>query len=129
MLIGGFIVTGTQPKKVIVRAIGPSLLLRDRLADPTLELFGPGGMLAANDNWRTTQEAEITASTVAPRNDLESAIVSTLPANNTVYTAIMRGVGNGTGVGLVEVFDLDHSVDSKLANISTRGLVETATTS
>ena len=129
--IGGFIVTGTQPKKVIVRAIGPSLNVggvpvAGRLANPTLELRdGSGGLIASNDNWRTNQEAEIIASTVPPLNDLESAIVATLPANTSSYTAIMRGVGDTTGVGLVEVYDLARSVDSQLANISTRGFVQT----
>ncbi len=96
-----------------------------KLANPILELNGPGGLIATNDDWRSTQQAEIIASTVPPTNDLESAIVATLPANNTGYTAVVRGVGGGTGVGLVEVFDLDATVDSALANISTRGFVQT----
>ena len=130
VLIGGFIVTGTQPKKVIVRAIGPSLKVNGvpvpgKLENPTLELDGPGGLIASNDDWRSTQEAEVIASTVQPTSDLESAIVATLPANSTGYTAIVRGVGNSTGIALVEAFDLDRAVDSKLANISTRGFVQT----
>jgi hypothetical protein len=126
VLIGGFIVTGTQPKKVIVRAIGPSLPVTDALADPILELRDSSGVLiASNDNWRSDQEAEIIATTIPPNNDLESAIVETLPANGAAYTAIVRGVNNGRGVGLGEVYDLDRTVDSKLANISTRGLVQT----
>jgi hypothetical protein len=131
VLIGGFIVTGTQPKKVIVRAIGPSLNvngvpLPDRLANPTLDLNGPGGLIASNDDWRDdpAQEAEIIASGVPPIDDLESAIVATLPANS-AYTAVMRGVNNTTGIGAVEAYDLDPTVDSQLANISTRGLVQT----
>jgi hypothetical protein len=124
VVIGGFIVTGTQPKKVIVRAIGPSLNVQGvpvpgRLGDPTLELVGPGGTIATNDNWRTGgQEAEIIASTVPPTNDFESAIIATLPANSTAYTAIVRGAGGGTGVSLVEIYDLDQPVDSQLANMS-----------
>ena len=126
VLIGGFIITGTQPKKVIVRAIGPSLPLAGALADPVLELHGPGAFATiTNDNWRSDQEAEIIATGIPPTNDLESAIVATLPANNSAYTAIVRGVNNGTGIGLVEAYDLDRTVDSKLANISTRGLVQT----
>ncbi len=127
VLIGGFIVTGTQPKKVIVRAIGPSLPVAGKLANPTLELRnGSGGLIRSNDNWRTGgQQAEIIASTVPPTNDLESAVVATLPANNSAYTAIVRGANGGTGVGLVEVYDLDSSVNSQLANISTRGRVQT----
>lgn len=127
-LIGGFIVTGAQPKKIIVRAIGPSLssIFPDALADPTLELHNSsGGLISSNDNWRTTQEQEIIATGVAPSNDLESAIVATVPANTSNYTAIVRGVNNQTGIGVVEAYDLDRTVDSKLANISTRGLVQT----
>jgi hypothetical protein len=127
VLIGGFIITGTQDKKVIVRAIGPSLPVADALADPFLELHdGSGQLIDSNDNWvDSPNEQAIIDSTIPPTNDLESAIVATLPANSSAYTAIVRGVNNTTGVGLVEVYDLDQSVDSKLANISTRGLVET----
>jgi hypothetical protein len=127
VLIGGFIITGTQPKKVIVRAIGPSLPLAGALADPILELRdSSGGLIRSNDNWRIGgQEAEIIATTIPPTNDLESAVVETLPANGSAYTAIVRGVNNGTGIGLVEAYDLDQAADSKLANISTRGLVQT----
>jgi plastocyanin len=125
VLIGGFIVSGTQPKKVIVRGIGPSLPFAGALADPVLELNSSGGLIASNDNWRSDQEAAIIATTIPPSNDLESAIVATLPANSSAYTAIVRGVNNGTGIGVVEAYDLDRTVDSKLANISTRGLVQT----
>lgn len=126
-LIGGFIVTGTQPKRVIVRAIGPSLPFAGTLANPTLELRdGSGTLIRSNDDWRIGgQEADIIATTIPPPSDLESAIVATLPANNAGYTAIVRGVNDGTGIGVVEAYDLDRSVDSKLANISTRGLVST----
>jgi CSLREA domain-containing protein len=126
VLIGGFIITGTQPKKVIVRGIGPSLSLTGTLADPILELHGPGAFATiTNDNWRSDQEAAIIATGIPPTNDLESAIVANLPAKNSAYTAIVRGANNGTGIGLVEAYDLDRTVDSKLANISTRGLVQT----
>ena len=128
VLIGGFIITGTQPKKVIVRAIGPSLssFFPGALANPILELRNSsGGLIFSNDNWRSDQEAEIIATGIPPSNDLESAIVATLPANSSAYTAIVRGVNDGTGVGLVEAYDLDRTVDSKLANISTRGFVQT----
>jgi uncharacterized delta-60 repeat protein len=126
-LIGGFIVTGTQAKKVIIRAIGPSLSFFDRLADPTLELRdSSGALIAANDDWTlSTNIQAILDSTIPPTNDLESAIVAILPANSSGYTAIVRGSNDGTGIGVVEVYDLDNSVDSKLANISTRGLVQT----
>jgi hypothetical protein len=127
-LIGGFIITGTQSKKVIIRAIGPSLstFLPGALANPILELRNSSGtLIESNDNWRSDQEAEIIATGIPPANDLESAIVATLPANGSAYTAVIRGVNNGTGIGLVEAYDLDRTIDSKLANISTRGRVET----
>jgi uncharacterized delta-60 repeat protein len=126
VLIGGFIVAGTQPKKVIVRAIGPSLPFADKLSNPTLELYGPNGLIDANDNWvDSLNKQAIIDSSVPPSNDLEAAIVATLPANNSSYTAVVRGANNGTGAGLVEVYDLDAAADSKLANISTRGFVQT----
>lgn len=127
VLIGGFIIDGTDPKEVIVRAIGPSLGnfgVADPLANPILELHYPDGTtVVTNNNWRDDQEAEIMATGLAPSDNLESAIVATLDPGP--YTAIVRGVNGGTGVGLVETYDLDQSADSALANISTRGLVET----
>lgn len=91
--IGGFIITGTAPKRVLLRAIGPSLApfgVPDVLADPVLELHGPEGFVTIiNNNWRDTQEAEIQATGIPPSNDLESAIVITLPPGP--YTAIVRG--------------------------------------
>jgi CSLREA domain-containing protein len=133
VLFGGFIVTGTQPKKVIIRALGPSVNAPGVLANPTLELHGTDSnghdiLLASNDDWQNQPAADKQAvidSTVPPPNDLESALVRTLPANNATYTAIVRGANNGTGIGVVEVYDLDSSANSKLANISTRGLVQT----
>jgi PKD repeat protein len=125
VLIGGFIVTGTQPKKMIVRGIGPSLSVDGKLADPTLELHdGSGAMIESNDNWGdAANRQEIIDSKIPPTNELESAILRTvLPG---AYTAILRGANNTTGVGVVEVYDLDLTVDSKLANISSRGLVKT----
>jgi CSLREA domain-containing protein len=127
VLIGGFIVTGTRDKKVVVRALGPSLNLPDKLANPTLELRdSSGALLQLNDDWSTSPNRQaIIDSGLAPNNDLESAIIVTLPANGKTYTAIVRGAGGATGTGVVEVYDVDRSVDSKLANISTRGLVQT----
>jgi len=125
-LIGGFIIAGTQPKKILVRAIGPSLPITGTLANPTLELRdSSGALIRSNDDWRSDQETEINATGITPKSDLESAIVATLPANKAGYTAIVRGVNNGTGIGLVEAYDLDRTVDSKFANISTRGRVQT----
>lgn len=126
-LIGGFIVTGTQPKKVIVRGIGPSLPFAGHLENPTIELRDSSGALVdANDDWGNSPNKQaIIDSTIPPSNDLESAIVATLPANNAGYTAVLRGLHDGSGIGVIEAYDLDNSVDSKLANISTRGLVQT----
>jgi N-acetylneuraminic acid mutarotase len=125
VLIAGFIVTGSQNKKVIVRAIGPSLGLAGKLADPILELHdASGALLETNDNWMDSPNKQaIIDSTIPPTNPLESAIVRSVPPGN--YTAIERGVNNGTGIGVVEAYDLDTSANSKLANISTRGLVQT----
>jgi mono/diheme cytochrome c family protein len=106
VLIGGLIVTGQASQKVIVRAIGPSLPIAGKLADPTLELHDSnGGLLASNDNWRSDHEAEIIATAIPPSSDLESAIVALLPPAN--YTAIVQGVNNATGVALVEVYALN----------------------
>ena len=109
VMIGGLIVSGPDSENVIVRAIGPSLVnfgITNALQNPFLELHDANGaLIASNDNWRSTQEAEIMATGLAPSNDLESAIVRTLPPGN--YTAIVRGVNDTTGVALVEVFRLN----------------------
>jgi hypothetical protein len=109
VLIAGTIVVGPGSQKVIIRAIGPSLTIAGKLLDPTLELRDAnGGLLRSNDNWRTGgQEAEIIASTVAPPNDFESALIHTLPGNNASYTAIVRGANNTTGIAVVEVYALN----------------------
>ncbi len=125
VLIGGFIVRGPVPKRMILRAIGPSLTgagVSGAMANPTLELHdSTGATIATNDNWQTSgQVSEISASGLAPRNPLESAIVATLPPGN--YTAIVRGVNNTTGIALVEGYELD-STATRLVNISTRGHV------
>ena len=109
VMIGGFIVVGNTPKRVIVRAVGPSLtLIPNRLANPNLELRdGNAALLQANDDWMgALNSQEIIDSGLAPTNDLESAILITLPANNSGYTAIVRGANSGTGVALVEVYSL-----------------------
>ena len=125
--IGGFIITGSTPKLVLVRGIGPSLTgsgVPNALADPVLELHGPGAFTTiTNDNWRQTQEAEIQATGIPPTDDLEAAIMATLAPG--AYTAIMRGNGTTSGIALVEAYDLDQGVDSKLANLSTRAFVST----
>ena len=125
--IGGFIVNGTAPKSVLVRAIGPSLFqhgVADAMADTVLELHGPNSFATiTNDNWRDTQESEIQATGIPPTNDLESAVFATLDPG--AYTAIVKGKDNTSGVALVEVYDLNQEVDSKLGNLSTRALVGT----
>lgn len=136
-LIGGFIISGDEPKKVMLRAIGPSLRangVAGALADTKLSLIGANGaVLASNDDWRTTQlgglitanqRLDIVATGIAPSQDVESAIIATLPPGG--YTAIVEGFGGATGIGLVEVFDLSTMSKARLANISTRGTVETA---
>ncbi len=125
VLIAGFIITGSGQKKVIVRALGPSLPLAGALSDPFLELHDASGrLISSDDNWRATQQNEIIASGLAPTNDSESAIIATLAPG--AYTAIVRGVNNTTGVGLVELYDLDNAdASSRFANLSTRGNVLT----
>jgi hypothetical protein len=116
---------------VLLRAIGPSLTgngISNVLADPVLELHGTGAFVTIiNNNWRDTQEAEIEATGIPPTNDLEAAILVTLDPGT--YTAIVRGNGttaaDRSGVALVEVYDLDATSDSKLANLSTRAFVST----
>jgi hypothetical protein len=125
--IGGFIITGTGPKHLLLRAIGPSLTgsgVPNALADPVLELHGPGAFVTVtNDNWRDdpAQEALIIASGIQPTNDFESAIDVILSPGT--YTAVVSGKNNITGVGLVEVYDLSPAAPVKLANISTRAFV------
>ena len=129
VLIGGFIITGNAAKKVIIRAIGPSLSqhgLSDVLADPTLDLYdGNSALLQSNDNWQDdpSQASQISASGLAPSNNLESAIIATLQPGN--YTAIVRGKNSGQGIALAEVYDLDPAADSQLGNISGRSYVQT----
>ncbi len=125
VLIGGFIILGTEPKQVIVRAIGPALGsfgVPEPLANPILELHQPDNSIITNDNWKDTQQTEIEATGLAPASELESAIVATLDPG--AYTAIVRGVGGGTGVALVEAYDLEPAAGTT-ANISTRGFVDT----
>jgi hypothetical protein len=137
VVIGGFMIQGSQPKRVIVRAIGPELTrfgVPNVLADPTLELHdGTGALIASNDNWEHTiiggiitgdQRGDIRNSGRAPEDGRESAIIAELPAGN--YTAIVRGANGTTGVALVEVYDLSPERNSILANISTRAFVQTS---
>ena len=123
-MIGGLIVSGVQPKTVILRAIGPSLGLSGALADPVIEVHGSSGeLLTTNDNWREGTYANEVANTLPPSNDLESALWQVLTPG--AYTFVVRGNNDTTGIALFEAYDLDQTVDSQLANISTRGFVET----
>lgn len=129
VMIGGFIITGSTAKRVIIRGIGPSLQSNGgpfpgRLADPALDLYAQGSNIpmATNNDW-TENRAAVEATGLAPTNDKESAIVLTL--NPGSYTAVLHGADGGTGVAVVEAYDLDTTGASRLANLSTRGFVET----
>jgi CSLREA domain-containing protein len=140
VLIEGFSVQGPagSTKKIIVRAIGPFLAtccgITDALTNPTLEIHDESkanAIVATNDDWKVTQfgtlitadqSAEIAASGFAPNNDLESAIIANLPPGS--YTAVVRGVGNSVGTGVVDAFDLSPAASARLVNIATRGLIQ-----
>ena len=127
VMIGGFIITGNVAKSVVLRGLGPSLErfgITDLLLDPVIELRGSGGnLIFANDNWKDSQEALILATGLQPSDDRESAMVTALPPG--AYTVILTGKNQTTGIGTVEVYDNDQASDSELANISTRGFVQT----
>jgi hypothetical protein len=128
-MIGGFIVTGNASKPVVLRGLGPSLAASGipataLLNDPVLELRGANGsLIMKNDNWKDDQRSLIEGTAFQPANDHESVIVATLPVG--AYTAILSGKNQTAGIGLVEVYDNDQTVDSTLANISARGFVQT----
>jgi hypothetical protein len=129
VLIAGFIIQGDGNKRILVRGIGPSLAtfgIADPLQDPTLELTAAGsGLIASNDNWpENSNAAEIITSGLAPSNPGESALLLSVAPGN--YTAVLRGKGASTGIGLVEVYDLDADAAAKAVNISTRGFVLSA---
>jgi hypothetical protein len=128
VLIGGFIISGTRPKLILARAIGPSLTrfgVTNPLLDPRLELHAQNNaLLFSNDNWVTAaNKQEISDTGRAPHNTQESAILTTLAPGS--YSAIVSGSGNTTGVALVEVYDQDSGPGSLLSNLSTRGAVGT----
>jgi hypothetical protein len=130
ILIGGFIINGNADKKVLLLAKGPSLSVNGtpvtgRMADPSLELHDANGaLMTSNDNWKDSPErTEIEGSGLAPTDDKESAILRTLSPG--AYTGVLTGKDNTTGIALVEVYDLDENADSLLANISSRGFVDT----
>lgn len=131
VVIGGFIVTGTDAKLVVLRGIGPSIdpsLVMGTLADPMLELYNEAGdVIASNDNWMdnsSENQIVLTDNALAPTENAEAAIVTTLDPGS--YTVILSGVSDTTGVAFVDAYDLDNdTTDSKLANISTRAMVGT----
>ncbi|MDZ7620940.1 MAG: hypothetical protein U5O69_00330 [Candidatus Competibacteraceae bacterium] len=128
-MIGGFIISGSAAKKVLITAKGPALAeagVPSVLNDPNLTLYNSSGQaILSNDNWGTAaNSAEIQAHPARPRYAQEAAILTTL--NPGAYTAIVRGAGSTTGNALVEVYDLETSnTASRLVNISTRGWVGT----
>jgi hypothetical protein len=126
-MIGGFIITGTAPKKVVLRGMGPSLAsqgITNFLADPVLELRDSDGvLLQKNDNWRDDQESQIQGTVFQPSDNRESVMIATLAPG--AYTVLLTGKDQSTGVGLVEVYDDDTGAASQLANIATRGFVQT----
>jgi len=126
VLIGGFIITGNQPKKVMIRALGPSLAaagVQAPLIDPLLELHQGNTVVVTNDNWKQAANTAEIPNGFAPADDRESVLVTTLAPGS--YTAIARGAKGETGIGLVEIYDLTGGSAAKLANISTRGFVAT----
>jgi uncharacterized repeat protein (TIGR01451 family) len=135
VLIAGFIINGTTPKKILIRASGPSLAgsgVQNPLSDPELELHDTSSVIARNQDWQTTeigglltadQVQEITNSGLQPSASAEPALIVTL--NPGTYTAIVQDENSGTGVGTVEVYDLSTDGDARLVNISTRGFVQT----
>jgi hypothetical protein len=129
-MIGGFIITGNASKPVVLRGMGPSLVsaglpAASVLNDPVLELRGQNGsLITQNDNWKDSpQRPQIEGTIYQPTDDRESVIVASLPPG--AYTAILTGSGQTTGIGLVEIYDNSQAADSVLANISTRGGVQT----
>jgi hypothetical protein len=130
VMIGGFIITGNAPKAVVLRGLGPSLVsgglpAASLLKDPVLELRGASGaLITSNDNWKESpQRSQIEGTIFQPTDDRESVILVTLPPAN--YTVILKGVGQTAGIGLIEIYDNNQAADSALANISTRGFVQT----
>lgn len=125
LMAAGFIINGSEPKRVVLRALGASLLsagVSNALANPVLELNDvAGNSLARNDSWRDAQQDQLIATGLAPAHDSEAAIVQTLQPG--AYTATVHGADDGTGVGLLELYEGDASADSRLANISSRGFV------
>ncbi len=129
-MIGGFIIRGNSSKAVVLRGMGPSLTsagipAANVLQDPVIELHGPNGaLITSNDNWKDSpQKSQIENTIYQPTDDREAVILATLQPG--AYTVVLSGAGGTTGIGLVEIYDNNQAVDSDLANISTRGFVQT----
>jgi hypothetical protein len=122
-LIGGFIIRGSEQKKVILRGIGPSLNIPGKLDDPVIQLFNSANVnIAGNDDWKTDQQ-NVESTGLAPSNDRESALVVTLDPG--AYTVVMRGKNNTSGIGVVDMFDIGLAANARLANVSSRGFIGT----
>ena len=128
-MIGGFIITGSAPKPVILRGMGPSLVSSGLaanllLADPVVELYGASGLIDQNDNWKDSpQRSQFEGTAFQPPDDREAVIVATLPPGP--YTLVLSGKNQTAGIGLVEIYDRNQLINSQLANISTRAFVQT----
>ena len=122
-LIGGFIVRGSEQKKLVLRGIGPSLNVPGKLDDPVIQVFNSAGVnIGGNDDWKTDQQ-NVEATGLAPSDDRESAVVMTLDPG--LYTVVMRGKNNSTGIGVVEMYDIGLAANARLANVSSRGFIGT----
>jgi len=127
ILIAGLIIEGTENKAVLIRGLGPTLAsfgVPAPLANPTLSLYDhTGALIAANDNWKATQQTQIQATGLAPPNDFEAAILISLPPG--AYTAFLQGKAMTTGIGLSEVYDVGPNVNAQPTNLSARAFVGT----
>jgi PKD repeat protein len=122
-LIGGFIIRGTEQKKLVLRGIGPSLNVPGKLDDPVIQLFnGAGANIGGNDDWKSDQQ-NVESTGLAPTDDRESALVVTLDPG--AYTVVMRGKNNSSGIGVVEMYDVGLEANARLANVSSRGFIAT----
>jgi hypothetical protein len=120
--ITGLIIQGNGSKEVVIRGLGPSIPIAGRLANPFLSIYNANGaVIAQNDNWRSTQQALIAGAGLGPANDLESAVYLNLVAGN--YSAILTGVSQTAGIGLIEMYDLDGGSPSSFINLSGRANV------
>jgi hypothetical protein len=122
-LIGGLIIRGSEQKKVVFRGIGPSLNIPGKLEDPVIQVFNSAGVnIGGNDDWKTDQQ-NVEATGLAPTDDRESAVVMSLDPG--AYTVVMRGKNNSSGIGVVETYDVGLAAEARLANLSSRGFIET----